>query len=214
MHDWPPPAQAIAFGAAGYALGCVSGAYYLVRWRRGTDIRSIGSGNAGATNAGELFGPFAFLLVFAIDCAKGAAAVWLPRLVDAPPEVRAVAMLAVVAGHVWPAQLGFRGGKGIATAMGAAPVVFPWLALHLLVVAVGVLLLTRRVKPAGIAAVVAVPPLALHLEASTGVLAGYIATAVVVLWAHRDQWGRRWSSAAGAPAGDDASAASSAARTA
>lgn len=184
MH-WPWAAQIATLGVAGYAIGCGSAAYYVVRARRGEDIRTLHSGNAGATNAGRVLGPGGFAVVFLLDCLKGVAAVWLARLVDAPVDVRAWVAAAVVAGHVWPAQLRFRGGKGIATAMGAVPAALPWLSLHLLVLALAALLVTRRTHWAGLAAVVGLVPVAQGLGVSSGAIAGFVATAAVVLWAHR-----------------------------
>ena len=185
VMDLPPIVQALAFGASGYAIGAVSAAYYIVRWRRGAVIRDLHSGHAGATNAGQVLGSTGFAVVFALDCLKGVAAVWLVRWVDAPLEVRGVAALAVVAGHIWPPQLRFRGGKGIATAMGAVPAAMPWLALHLLIVALAALLVSRRTHWAGVAALVALIPTATGLGLPLGLTACFIAMAVVIVWAHR-----------------------------
>lgn len=189
MYHLSPAAQAIAFGTAAYAIGALSAAYYVVRAARGDDIRDLHSGNAGATNAGRVLGARGFVLVFALDCLKGAVAVWLPRLVEAPPDVLGVAALAVVAGHVWPPQLQFRGGKGIATVIGAVPVATPWLALHLLLVAVGTALATRRMHWAGLAALVTLVPVARGLGLPGGRTATLVATGVVILWAHRREVG-------------------------
>lgn len=189
MTHLSPGVQMIAFGVAGYAVGSWTAAYYVVRLRRGDDIRTLHSGNAGATNAGRVLGAWGFALVFALDCLKGVAAVWLPRLVDAPLEVRGVAALAVVAGHLWPPQLGFRGGKGIATAMGAVPAAMPWLALHLLLVALAALLVTRRTHWAGIAALVALVPVARGLALSDGLTASFVAMGAIIVWAHRRELG-------------------------
>ncbi|MFO0271277.1 MAG: glycerol-3-phosphate acyltransferase [Gemmatimonadota bacterium] len=185
MFHLSPAVQAFAFGTSGYAVGALSAAYYVVRAARGTDIRALHSGNAGATNAGRVLGRRGFVLVFALDCLKGAVAVWLPRLVEAPPEVCGVAALMVVAGHVWPPQLHFRGGKGIATAIGAVPVATPWLALHLLLVAAATVLATRRPHLAGLAAVVALVPVARGLGLPGGLTATLVALVLVILWAHR-----------------------------
>jgi glycerol-3-phosphate acyltransferase PlsY len=120
-----------------YLLGTLLGSLILGRLR-GVDIRSMGSGNAGATNAlrtqGKLFG----FLVLAIDIAKGIFAVWwlpaasLPGVgidPDLPREWLTVACgFAVIVGHVYPVWFGFRGGKGAATVVGVVATV----ALHLL----------------------------------------------------------------------------------
>src|SRR5262245_25796362 len=101
-----------------YALGCFSTGYYLVRWRTGTDIRTLGTGSAGARNAGRVLGRAGFILVFAGDALKGALAVWLAKQAGLPPWGVAAALVAVVLGHLFPLQLGGRGGKGAATAFG------------------------------------------------------------------------------------------------
>ncbi|HME37550.1 MAG TPA: glycerol-3-phosphate 1-O-acyltransferase PlsY [Steroidobacteraceae bacterium] len=127
-----------------YLLGTALGSLILGRLR-GVDIRSMGSGNAGATNAlrtqGKLFG----LLVLLVDVAKGLFAVWwLPTAVlpgvgvdpDLPRQWLTLACgLAVIVGHVYPVWFGFRGGKGAATVLGVIaavdlrlvlPMIFTW----------------------------------------------------------------------------------------
>ena len=100
-----------------YFLGGFSAAYYFVRWRLGTDIRSTGTGTAGATNAGRLLGKQAFVLVFLVDFLKGGAVVAIAGALGLGSWALALVAVAVTAGHVWPLQLGFRGGKGIATSL-------------------------------------------------------------------------------------------------
>jgi len=102
-----------------YALGCFATGYYLVRLRTGRDIRDIQSGSTGARNVGRLLGWSGFALTVFGDFAKGGLAVAIARQWTHAPRLAALAMLAVVAGHIWPAQLRFRGGKGVATSLGA-----------------------------------------------------------------------------------------------
>jgi glycerol-3-phosphate acyltransferase PlsY len=125
-----------------YLLGTLLGSLLLGRLR-GVDIRNLGSGNAGATNAlrtqGKLFG----FLVLAVDITKGLVAVWwLPTAVfpgigvdpDLPRQWLTVACgFAVIIGHVYPVWFGFRGGKGAATVVGVIAAVEPRLILPLLV---------------------------------------------------------------------------------
>lgn len=115
----PAVPPSLACLALAYAAGCFNAGYYLVRWTRGADIRLHFSGSAGARNAGRLLGRPAFYAVFLLDAGKGALAVSLARLLGADPRVVPWTIPLVVAGHVWPAQLGFSGGKGIAAAFGA-----------------------------------------------------------------------------------------------
>jgi acyl phosphate:glycerol-3-phosphate acyltransferase len=137
-----------------YLLGAMLGSLILGR-ARGVDIRRMGSGNAGATNAlrtqGKVFG----LLVLVIDIAKGLIAVWwlptaaLPYIgIDPqlPREWLALACgLAVIVGHVYPVWFGFRGGKGAATVVGVVAALDLRLVVPLLVSWFLVLVLTGYV---------------------------------------------------------------------
>ncbi|MDX2182777.1 MAG: glycerol-3-phosphate acyltransferase [Gemmatimonadaceae bacterium] len=185
MIDWPVSIQFAAVGSAAYCLGCVNAAFYVVRAARGADIRDLGSGNAGATNAGRVLGPPGFALVFALDAAKGVLAIWLARWIDAPVAVRAVAMFAVVLGHIWPLQLRGRGGKGIATLIGAVPAAAPWLSMHLLGPTLLALACTRRLHWAGVTAMVCWLPLCWWLGESAAITIAGVGAAALVLWAHR-----------------------------
>src|SRR5262245_47825821 len=105
-----------------YFLGCFATGYYVVRSRTGADLRELGSGSIGARNAGRVLGFYGFLITFLGDFLKGALAILATRHFAHDPRSVDVAFLAVVAGHVWPLQLRFRGGKGVATSLGALAV--------------------------------------------------------------------------------------------
>jgi len=127
--------------ALGYLLGSISGSLLLGRLR-GVDIRSMGSGNAGGTNALRSVGWWFALGVVVIDIGKGVVAALVPQLPlpfsDALPVgttgAAALCGLAAVIGHVWPVYFGFRGGKGAGTAVGVVAVIAPWCILPLVVV--------------------------------------------------------------------------------
>jgi glycerol-3-phosphate acyltransferase PlsY len=117
----------IAFAAmlVAYLVGSIPTAYLLVRAARGIDIRTVGSGNVGATNAGRVLGHMGFLAVFTLDLLKG----YLPTALlplaanriaehEIPGLAVFVAVLTIL-GHNFPVYLGFRGGKGVATSLGA-----------------------------------------------------------------------------------------------
>jgi glycerol-3-phosphate acyltransferase PlsY len=120
-----------------YLLGSLVGSLLIGRFRGGVDIRSLGSGNAGATNALRTLGRTIAFWVLLIDVAKGWAATRLiapavlPGITPAPPALAAwcvtVCALAVVLGHVYPLWFGLRGGKGVATLVGAVLGIDPWL---------------------------------------------------------------------------------------
>ncbi|MDF9826233.1 glycerol-3-phosphate acyltransferase PlsY [Ereboglobus sp. PH5-10] len=111
----------IAFIVAAYLIGGLSPGYWLARKRGGVDIREIGSGATGATNAGRVLGKRGFYTVVLIDILKGFLVALAASyfMADSPPAWRCAAAYAVVAGHIWPVWLGFRGGKGVATFYGA-----------------------------------------------------------------------------------------------
>jgi glycerol-3-phosphate acyltransferase PlsY len=104
--------------AMAYGLGCLTTGYYLVRIRAGQDLRRLGSGSVGARNAGRILGKAGFLITLAGDFGKGALAVWGVRCFSGNDFLALLALLAVTLGHVWPLQLRFHGGKGVATSLG------------------------------------------------------------------------------------------------
>jgi glycerol-3-phosphate acyltransferase PlsY len=170
---------------AAYALGCATAAYYLVRLRTGVDVRTLGSGTAGARNAGRALGRGAFATAFVLDFAKGALAAGAAAWLAAGALVAAGATLAVVAGHVWPAQLGFRGGKGIATSLGAFAVYEPLVFVSLLGAFVVVYAVVRRFTVAGMAAYAAAPLGGLAFGVSADKAAATWGVAAIVIFAHR-----------------------------
>jgi acyl phosphate:glycerol-3-phosphate acyltransferase len=115
--DW---FRATGCAAGAYFLGCLATGYYLVRFRVDRDIREVGSGSTGARNVGRVLGKSGFALTVLGDFGKGVLAVFLAREFSNKNQlICALAMVAVVAGHIWPLQLKFHGGKGVATALGA-----------------------------------------------------------------------------------------------
>src|ERR1017187_8659729 len=111
--------QATGSVLGAYLLGCFATGYYLVRARTGKDIREIESGSTGARNVGRVLGKPGFVLTVFGDFGKGALAVWGAWEWTNNHHLAAVAMLAVIAGQIWPAQLRFRGGQGVAASLGA-----------------------------------------------------------------------------------------------
>jgi glycerol-3-phosphate acyltransferase PlsY len=103
-----------------YLLGGVPFGYLLVRWRTGQDVRGMGSGNIGATNVLRTTGRAAGVATLLLDIAKGYFAVWLAgRLTSGDPLWMSAAAVAVMLGHGFPIFLKFRGGKAVASFVGA-----------------------------------------------------------------------------------------------
>lgn len=173
-----------------YLLGSVSGSLLLGRLRH-VDIRTLGSGNAGGTNALRTQGwPFALGVVL-IDVGKGVlAAGLLPGLAAnqatlAPEALMLACGLAAVLGHCFPVWHGFRGGKGAATTVGVLAVVNAWLLLPMLVTWVLVLVLSGYVSLATVLAGFALLPAAWWLEASALQTAFVGLIAVFMAFTHR-----------------------------
>lgn len=177
---------ALLVGVA-YLLGSLSFAVLLVRRATGKDIRTEGSGNAGATNVLRSHGKALALAVAALDVGKGAAAVLLVRLATADSRYAAAAGFAAVLGHVFPVFYGFRGGKGVATAVGAFLALAPLATLVCVGVFVAVIALTRYVSVGSMIAIVLLPPVAGGLfHASPPIVAAAAATAILVVLKHRE----------------------------
>src|SRR5262249_55669760 len=115
----------VALVAGAYLLGSISWSYLLVWLLQGRDVRTVGSGNAGATNAMRAAGKGVGVAVLLLDVGKGVAAIEVARALEAPPPVVGAAAVAVVLGHVYPVFFGFRGGKGVATSAGAMGALAP-----------------------------------------------------------------------------------------
>ena len=174
---------------------------YLMGLTRGVDIRTVGSGNIGATNVFRTLGPRLGVFTFALDAAKGVAAVAVvPQCVraaagaaGAPPLGALVACAAaVMLGHAFPLFLGFRGGKGVATGLGLAIGLAPHSALLGLAVWAVVFAATRYVSVGSVcaAAVVGVAPWFLDRPADggpgwTAVCAAISVLAALVVLKHR-----------------------------
>ncbi len=178
-----------------YLLGSIPTAYLVVRRVKRIDIRTVGSGNAGATNVARVAGLRAGLVVFLVDVAKGLAASgvvarWWVAPADA--ALRLGCGLSAVIGHSFPVFLQFRGGKGVATAIGAILGGAPGLAGPCLLVWVVVFLLWRTVSVASLAAAVALPvaQLLIHRPPSETWLGG--ALALVILGRHHENIRRLW----------------------
>ena len=147
----------LLIAAISYLLGSIPTGYLLVRFFRDEDIRSVGSGNIGATNVLRSGGKGLGAATFLLDMLKGCAAVWLggalgAALVPEMPlrEAQAIAAISAVIGHMFPIWLRFRGGKGVATGFGVFLVAAPLAALAAITVFAIVLRLSRYVSLASI----------------------------------------------------------------
>jgi len=173
---------AVAVTLLAYALGCVSTGYYVVRFLTGDDLRRHATGSTGARNVGRRLGRRAAAVTLALDVAKGAVAVEIAQTA-AGTGAAGAALVAVVAGHVAPAQLGFRGGRGLGPALGGMLVLDWRVALAGLGVAAVVAAATRAPTVAGLAGAVTAPAAALALGERETALAVAL-TAAIIAAAH------------------------------
>jgi glycerol-3-phosphate acyltransferase PlsY len=185
-------ARIVALLAIAYLLGSLSGSLLLGKLR-GVDIRTLGSGNAGGTNALRTQGWRFALGTVLVDIGKGAlatalAAHWMP--VDAQAWAEYAAALAAVIGHVWPVFHGFRGGKGAATLVGALTVAWPGALPVILGVWLLCLLATGYVGLSTVLAAIALFVLSLLVHADTARMAFALAIAALITWTHRSNLAR------------------------
>lgn len=130
-----------------YLIGGIPFGYLLVRWRTGEDVRSRGSGNIGATNVVRTTGRLMGVLTLLLDIAKGFFAVWLAGVLCGPDLIwQSAAALAAMAGHAFPVYLKFKGGKAVASFVGAFLYLQPLPLLAVLIVFVIVVAVTRYIS--------------------------------------------------------------------
>jgi glycerol-3-phosphate acyltransferase PlsY len=148
------------------------------------DIRQIGTGSTGARNVSRMIGSNGFILTMAGDIAKGGIAVWMALALTGNDRVALLAWLAVVAGHVWPVQLGFQGGKGVATTLAGLLIYDSRLVLVFCVVFALGLLVSRRSIAAGLIAFASLPAASFWLGEDQAHLWGISALAGLIIMAH------------------------------
>ncbi|HLY11079.1 MAG TPA: glycerol-3-phosphate acyltransferase [Planctomycetota bacterium] len=192
LVDWfrslPPGngVRAAVCALIAYVLGCLATGYYLVRIRTGKDIRTIESGNIGARNVGRVLGSSGFFITFLGDLAKGVLSVLLARILSHnDPLATGAAIPAAIAGHLWPAQLGFRGGKGVSTGLGAVLMFDYRLAIPLALAAAVGYALTRMSVPAGMFMFACLPPSSWWFRHDVRVVALLAVACAMIIAAHR-----------------------------
>lgn len=175
----------LAFLIFCYLCGAIPFAYIVVRIARGIDIRTVGSGNVGATNAARILGKWGFISVFTLDMLKGLLPLLLVRSVYGESLFLLICTVAIVFGHIYTVFLNFKGGKGVATAAGVYFALAPaelWIALAVFVL---VVLLTKMVSAGS---VVAAGAMGIIIWIMNDWLALQIFTTIMVLfviWKHR-----------------------------
>ena len=205
----------------GYLLGSIPFGYLIVRATQGTDVRETGSGGTGATNVSRRAGKVAGVLTLVLDALKGAAAVAIAKLILGFPVIVnpgpidaqtlystnaywifAAAGIAALVGHIFPAWLKFRGGKGVATGVGVFLMLAPLAVGIALLVFIAVVVLTRYISLGSIVAAITIPIFVALQHAfihpvpffATVLIAASV-SAMLIVFAHRQNIGRLMSGA-------------------
>lgn len=171
----------------GYLLGSIPFGLLLTRLFGKGDIRTVGSGNIGATNVLRAGGKALGAVTLVLDVFKATVAILIARQLW--PGSEAFAAAGALIGHLYPVWLKFRGGKGVATFLGILIPLFPVSAVIFAIVWIGALLIVRISSVAGILAVISAP-LAAALLGGDPLFPMLLAFALLVIWRHRDNLAR------------------------
>ncbi|MRS11465.1 MAG: glycerol-3-phosphate 1-O-acyltransferase [Actinobacteria bacterium] len=183
----------VAAAVSAYAVGSVPWAVIVVRvfWRQ--DIRTLGSGNTGATNVLRVFGTAPGLAVLALDVVKGAVGVWLATLfvppawaADGKDWFMVLGALSAILGHSFSPFIGFKGGKGVATAAGAIVTLAPLAIIPLAIVFVVVVAIWKYVSLGSVVIAALFPGICwlLYPDRHALLLFALLASGMVI-WRHR-----------------------------
>jgi acyl phosphate:glycerol-3-phosphate acyltransferase len=148
----------IAVCLLSYGFGGLNGAYYVTGFYIKKDIRSHGSGNVGATNAGRMLGTKGFVLTVILDVSKVIAALSLTYwMAENDPGAMMLSAFFLLAGHIFPIQLGFKGGKGVVVFLACSLYLVPMSILVLGLIMGMLFLLTKKYKISGFLSMLSIP---------------------------------------------------------
>ena len=173
-----------------YLLGNISTSYIIAKKMIGVDIRTQGSGNAGSTNVLRTLGKKAGAMTFVGDLLKGVLAVLIAKVIASISGVDVatagyLGVIGVVSGHNWPAFLGFRGGKGVATSLGSMIAINPILALSCFAIFLIIVAITKYVSLGAVVSISLSPIMMILTKNNKGLLATLFLT-VSVIYTHRE----------------------------
>ena len=190
LQDQPAAWQYAAVAVYSYLVGSLSWGYMLLRWRLGMDVREYGSGRTGMSNVLRTGGGKAAAVVLALDIAKGVVVVVLAREVVGTHVAEVVGGLVALVGHNWPVFLGFRGGRGILTALGGLSMMTPVPAVVATVTFLVTALGSRYISLGSIVGVLAGAASLVGLALAGWYSSTYMlfagAAAAMIIWQHRD----------------------------
>lgn len=169
-----------------YLIGSIPTAYLVVKLVKGVDIREVGSGNVGATNAGRVLGFYGFLIVFLIDMLKGFLPVYIAKTIYGDVFIIYLVALATIFGHTFTIFLNFKGGKGVATGVGIYLALSPYNLLYAFIAFIVVVALFRMVSLGSIIAACVLAILIWVNEASIILKIFTTVLAIFVIYKHRE----------------------------
>lgn len=178
--------QQIVIILSAYLLGCIAVGYYLVRWRTGQDLHNLGSGATGGRNTGRVLGKSGAIITGVGDVLKGVIAMAIALWFHSELWVLGFVMVAVLAGHVWPVQLNFKGGKGLSAAFGAVLMYDYRIALLTMLAAAIFALVSKRITLSFMFGVICSPLIAYFLSERLEIILGLSASASIIVFAHRE----------------------------
>ncbi|SHE37635.1 glycerol-3-phosphate acyltransferase PlsY [Caldanaerobius fijiensis DSM 17918] len=173
-----------------YVIGGFNSAYYIGKLWGIDDIRKYGSGNPGTTNVLRILGKTAALLTLLFDVAKGVVAVLLGLLLFKSSGVAILCGIAVILGHNYPIQLGFKGGKGIATSIGVIFLLSPVAAIYSLLIGIIVIIITKYVSLGSIVGSILFPIFVAIFHGSWQYVLFGVVMALMAVYRHRANIGR------------------------
>lgn len=171
-----------------YLLGCINTGYYYVRLIHKEDIRTIGTKVTGAYNVSRISGKKGFIITFIGDALKGSLTVLLCRLLSVGDTVLMLCIFMLLAGHILPFQLKFRGGKGLSTAFGAFLVFDPMIIIIWLVTSIVFFPLIRRYTVTVLFALLFLPFELFIFDFSYKVIIFFILYAALIIFACRSNF--------------------------
>ncbi len=171
--------------AISYVIGSIPNGLIVGKMLKGVDIRQFGSKNIGATNMYRVLGPGPAFLVLITDIAKGVAGVYVGKALLGTPPAALLGGIAAISGHNWSVFLGFKGGRGVATALGVIAVLMTKVTVIVFLVWAVIVFLTRYVSLGSIVAAAVAPPLTWLLVDQPEYFYFVIVAAAFVIIRHR-----------------------------
>ena len=167
-----------------YVLGCVSTGYYYVLFFSKADVRNSGSKSTGATNVGRILGKKGFIITLVIDILKGVLIAVLCRYFKFDGVHALLCIIALACGHIWPVQLKFHGGKGIAVVLGFIVIWNFFMLIVVTIIGLIVFLFIRKFTISGLAGILTIPFYGLIIQSEFEIILLLLLLTGIIFIAH------------------------------